>query len=355
MQEKFIYYQDIDSMKIFSKIGDAISGRSSNATPTLSICMMGPRSVGKTTVLTSIFHESQSQICDGSSIYLKALDANTNTLNDYYTMLVDAVAKKNASNLPASNTISEFQFGLGLAGRAESVKLTIRDFPGEYLTSTIKSDRDEIYNFMANATVILIAVDTPYLMEEGGRYNAEKNKVDIVTHYLKDNMVAIKDKLVLFVPLKCERYLHDGKLSQVSEKVKEAYKDLTDYFGKNNIASFVTPIITLGGIEFDSMKDCNTAGEVSKVSVFRSWETKPEYKPLFCPQPLYYLLTYVANYYEWQKKQKKGFLDSFLDSFFSFIKNDSKFLEEMKKLTRFVIYNKNGFIPITTNSIIKIN
>lgn len=343
-------------MKIFSKIGDVISGKSSNAIPTLSICMMGPRSVGKTTVLTSIFHESQSQICDGSSIYLKALDSNTNTLNDYYTMLVDAVAKKNASNLPASNAVSEFQFGLGLVGRAESVKLTIRDFPGEYLTSTIKSDREEVYNFMANATVILIAVDTPYLIEEDGRYNAEKNKVDIVTHYLKDNVAAIKDKLVLFVPLKCERYLHDGKLSMVSERVKATYKDLTDFFAQNNIASFVTPIITLGGIEFDSMKDSGTvAGEVSKVSVFRSWEVKPEYKPLFCPQPLYYLLTYVANYYEWQKKQKKGFWDSFLDSFFSFIKNDSKFLEEMKKLSRFVIYNKNGFVPITTNSIIKIN
>ena len=103
------------------------------------------------------------------------------------------------------------------------------------------------------------------------------------------------------------------------------------------------------------MKDSDIVGEVSKVSVFRPWEVKPEYKPLFCPQPLYYLLTYVANYYEWQKKQKKGIWDSFLDSFFSFIKNDSKFFEEMKKLTRFVIYNKNGFIPITTNSIIKIN
>lgn len=342
-------------MGLFDKIGKMITGNSSNATPTLSICMMGPRSVGKTTVLTSIFHESQSQICEGSSIYLKALDSNTNMLNDYHTMLVDAVAKKNASNLPASNTISEFQFGLGLAGRSESIKLTIRDFPGEYLTSTIKSDREEIYNFMANATVILIAVDTPYLMEEGGRYNAEKNKVDIVTHYLKDNVSAVKDKLVLFVPLKCERYLHDGKLSQVSERVKETYKDLTDFFGQNNIASFVTPIITLGGIEFDSMKNSNVPGDVSKVSVFRSWNVKPEYKPLFCPQPLYYLLTYVTNYYEWQKKQKRGFIDSFMDSIYSFVKDDSKFFEEMKKLTRFVIYNKNGFIPLTTNSIIKIN
>lgn len=342
--------------KVSDKIGDFISKKSGEASiPTLSICMMGPRSVGKTTVLTSIFHESQSQICEGSSIYLKALDSNTSMLNNYHTMLVDAVAKKNASNLPASNTISEFMFGLGLAGRAESVKLKIRDFPGEYLTSAIKEDRNEIYNFMANATVILIAVDTPYLMEEGGRYNAEKNKVDVVTHYLKDNVAAVKDKLVLFVPLKCERYLHDGKLQQVAEMTKAAYQELADFFSKNNIASFVTPIITLGGIEFDYMKTNTMAGDVAKVSVFRPWEVKPEYKPLFCPQPLYYLLTYVSNYYEWQKKQKKGFFDSFMDSFFSFIKNDSKFYEEMRKLTRFVIYNKNGFIPVTTNSILKIN
>lgn len=342
-------------MSFLSKIGDAIAGNFSSATPTLSICMMGPRSVGKTTVLTSIFHESQTQIYEGSDIYLKALDTNTNTLNDYYTMLVDAVAKRNASNLPASNAISEFHFGLGLVGRKESVKLTVRDFPGEYLTSTINSDREEIYNFMANATVILIAIDTPYLMEEDGQYNEEKNKVGIVTHYIKDNVSAIKDKLVLFVPLKCERYMHDKKLMQVSERVKTAYSDLIDFFAHNNIASFVTPIITLGGVEFDSMIGNNIPGEISKLSVFRPWEVNPTYKPLFCPQPLYYLLTYVTNYYEWQKKQETSLVNSFLDSFFSFIKSDSKFFEEMKKLTRFVIYNQNGFIQLTTNSILKIN
>lgn len=342
--------------KIGDKIGDFISKKGGDTSvPTLSICMMGPRSVGKTTVLTSIFHESQSQLCEGSSIYLKAMDSNTSMLNNYHTMLVDAVAKKNASNLPASNTISEFMFGLGLAGRAESVKLQIRDFPGEYLTSTIKEDRDEIYNFMANATVILIAIDTPYLMEEEGKYNEEKNKISLVTHYLKDNVTAVKDKLVLFVPLKCERYMHDGKLQQVSEKTVEAYKELKEFFSNNNIASFVTPIITLGGIEFDYMQNNSMAGDISKVSVFRSWAFKPEYKPLFCPQPLYYLLTYVTNYYEWKQKQPKSFIDGFINSFFSFIKNDAKFYEEMKKLTRFVIYNKNGFLPITTNSILKLN
>lgn len=342
-------------MGILSILKDFIADKVPDSTPTLSVCMMGPRSVGKTTVLTSIYHESKSQIGEGSSIFLRALDSNTNQLDSYYTMLEDAVAKRNASNLPASNTVSEFQFGLGLRGRTESLKLIFRDFPGEYLTSSIQSDREEVYQFMAHATVILIAVDTPYLMEEDGRFNEAKNKIGIVTHYLKDNAEAIKDKLVLFVPLKCERYMHDGQLAKVSEKVKEAYKELTDFFLKNNIASFITPIITLGGIELDYMTDCREEDGISKVPVFRPWGNPTKYKPLFCVQPLYYLLTYVANYYEWRKNQKTGLLDSFTQSFFSFIKDDSTFLEEMKKLSRFVIYNKNGFVPLTTNSIIKTN
>lgn len=37
-------------------------------TPVLNICMMGPRSVGKTTVLTSIFFETQDSVC-GSKLY----------------------------------------------------------------------------------------------------------------------------------------------------------------------------------------------------------------------------------------------------------------------------------------------
>ncbi len=344
-------------MSLLDNVKDFIVKKSGNrSVPTLNVCMMGPRAVGKTTVMTSIFHESQSSICNGSSIYLRACDSNTSSLNDYYLRLVDAVEKQDASNLPASNTVSEFLFGLGLAGRNESVRLKIRDFPGEYLTSPRKEDRDDVYNFMAAATVILIAVDTPFLMEEGGRYNEEKNKMAIVTHYLKDNAEAVRDKLVLFVPLKCERYFHDGRIEEVSKKTRDAYAELARFFSDNNIASFVTPIITLGGIEFDHMTD-NTSGtgDTAKVAVYRPWAKCPQYKPLFCPQPLYYLLTYVANYYEWQKKQKKGFFDSIMDSLFSFLKDDSAFLEEMRKLTRFVIYNQNGFIAVTTNSILKIN
>lgn len=348
--------------KIINTVSEKIDGASKfvadqldGATPTLSICMMGPRSVGKTTVLTSIFSETQSQICNGSRLYLNALDDNTGKLNDYHTMLVDAVSKRDAANLPASNVMSKFLFGLGIAGRVPSVKLSIQDFPGEYLTSSIQSDRDEVYNFMSNATVILIAIDTPYLMEENGAYNVDKNKVDIVTHYLKDNSAAIKDKLVLFVPLKCERYMHEGRIDVVSQNTMKTYADLIAFFQKNNIASFVTPIITLGGMEFDKMVDAPALSEMPKIATYRSWDKMPEYKPLFCPQPLYYLLTYVSLYYEWQKKQKKGFLEGIMSGIYAFIKKDEDFRLEIQKLSRYIIYNKNGFMPVTKNTIFQLN
>lgn len=343
-------------MGLIDKIKKAIEVKVEGSTPTLSICMMGPRSVGKTTVLTSIFFESQSSICEGSRLYLNALDENTAKLNDYHTMLVDAVAKRNPANLPASNVMSKFLFGLGIAGRIPSVKLSIQDFPGEYLTSSIRSDRDEVYNFMSGATVILIAIDTPYLMEEDGKYNNDKNKVDVVTHYIKDNSEAVKDKLVLFVPLKCERYMHDGRINEVTKKTMETYDELITFFKSNNIASFVTPIITLGGMEYDKMVDAPSGiGDVAKLATYRSWDKQPQYKPLFCSQPLYYLLNYVANYYEWQKRENKGFIASLYSSFCSFIKKDDDFRTEIQKLSRYILYNKNGFVNVTQNSILCFN
>lgn len=322
------------------------------APPKLNICMMGPRSVGKTTVLTSIFFETQENIC-GSKLYMTSMDANTSNLINYHTMLVDAVAKGNASNLPASNTELNFNFGIGMKGQDPTLLLNVQDFPGEYLIS----NPEEVNRYVAGATVILIAIDTPYLMEEKGKYNLQKNKVDVVTGYLKNNQELIRDKMVLFVPLKCELYMHNGCIDEVSTKVKESYSELISFFEQNNIASFVTPILTLGGLEFDRMVDNNTGiGDVEKLAVYKPYTKAQKYAPAFCSQPLYYLLAYTSNFHEWQKKNKKaGFLRGVLDSLNAYFMKDSEFYEEVRKMSRFILYGKNGYLPLTTNTIIKIN
>lgn len=338
-------------MGIIDKISNFVSSKASE-TPRLDVCMMGPRSVGKTTVLTSIFFEMQDSIC-GSKLYMTSMDANTEQLINYHTMLVDAVEKGNASNLPASSTESVFNFGLGLKGQKPTLLLNVQDFPGEYLTSKPY----EVNNYMSKATVILIAIDTPYLMEDNGKYNMQKNKVDVVTNYLKNNPNIVRDKLVLFVPLKCERYMHEGRIDEVSEKVKGAYAGLIEFFKQNNIASFVTPILTLGGIEFDKMKDNEMGiGDVSKIATYKSYAKDPVYAPLFCPQPLYYLLTYTANMCEYQKAHRKtDFLTSIMDAINAYFMKDDVFFNEVQKMSRCILYNTNGFVQVTTNTILKIN
>lgn len=320
--------------------------------PVLNVSMMGPRSVGKTTVMTSIFSETQSSIA-GSKLYLRSMDLNTDKLVNYHTMLVDAVEKGNAANLPASNTESSFKFGLGLLGQQPKVMLNVQDFPGEHLISK----PSEVNNYMSNSTVVLIAIDTPYLMEDNGMYNNQKNKIDVVTKYLKDNASVIKNKLVLFVPLKCERYMHDGRIDEVSSAVECAYAELITSFKNNDIASYITPIITLGGIEFDRMNDNTTGvGDVEKLAAYRTYTTAPKYQPLFCPQPLYYLLSYVVNVYKWNKAHKKAdILSRIMNMFYSFFDNDSIFFEEVKKLNRNILNGRAGYKCLTSNTITSIN
>ena len=93
---------------------------------------------------------------------------------------------------------------------------------------------------------------------------------------------------------------------------------------------------------------------LSKLSSYRFFEDKPEYLPMFCVQPLYYLLTYVANYYEWSKAQPKGFLDKLKGSLTSYLKDDDEFLHEIKILSSKMKVDEFGYRILNNNTILNI-
>lgn len=93
---------------------------------------------------------------------------------------------------------------------------------------------------------------------------------------------------------------------------------------------------------------------LSKLSSYRFYGETPEYTPMFCVQPLYYLLTYVANYYEWSKGQPKGFIDKLKDSVTSFLKDDDEFLHEIKILSSKMIIDQFGYRILNNNTILNI-
>ena len=319
--------------------------------------MLGPRAVGKTSIMSSIFSDTRDEIA-GTSLYFRPSADSVGTLNAKKLQLMNVINKcenfadsPNAGAIEASSTVTSFDFEMGMKGRTKTVDICIKDFPGEYLDSKPQ----EVSNYISESTIVMVAIDTPYLMEENGQFNEEKNEVGHVISFFKNHKDSLRNKLVMLVPLKCERYFHDKRIDEVTGKVTYAYSTLIDFCKENNIACVVTPIQTLGGVEFDKfIENGMRFSKLSKLSSYRFYGSKPEYKPMFCVQPLYYLLTYVANFYEWSKAQPKSFVDRLKDSMASFLKDDSDFLHEIKKLSMKAMVDKNGYAIVNNNTILNL-
>lgn len=343
-------------MGVFDKVKDIISSKIADV-PTIKATMLGPRAVGKTSVMASIFSDSRDEIA-GTKLYFRPQKDTASVLTSKKLQLMDVIGKRksfadkpNAGAIEASNTVTSFDFEMGILGREKSVNISITDFPGEYLNSQSKMVSD----FIAESHIVMIAIDTPYLMEEDGKYNEEKNDVSKVISFITKHSESIKDKMILLVPLKCERYFHDKRIGEVASRVKIVYNELLSFCGKNNIACAITPIQTLGGVEFDKFVDNNNAlSNLTKLSTYRFYGDNSKYTPMFCVQPLYYLLTYVANCYEWRKAQQNGFFGKLKGSLLSMLKDDVDFLHEIKKLSAKVITEGNGYYIAKFNTILNL-
>ena len=343
-------------MRIFNAIKDKIGGVISKV-PTLNVTMMGPRAVGKTSLMVSIFSETRDTVA-GAGIYFRPTIETSSVLTKKKLKLQSIFSNNtNIQDKPQTGVIeatpeeTTFSFVMGKVGRAHTVKIDIKDFPGEYLSV----QPEKVAEFVIESNVIMVAIDTPYLMEDNGIYNEMKNEVQLVTSFLKKNRDVIKDKMILLVPLKSERYFHDNRLEELNRKIKSAYSDLIAICREYNIACAITPIQTLGHVEFDRFVDNNISfGGITKISKYRFYGEHPNFAPMFCVQPLYYLLTYVANQYEWMTNQSTDIFESIRNTFISYLKDDNEFFYEIKKMGKHIIHNRYGYELVVTNTIFNI-
>lgn len=319
-------------------------------TPTLRICMLGPRAVGKTTVLTSVFADTQDDLA-GTGLFFRYKEGSESAkLNNYKKQLGMCIDNGDPSQLPATEDISKFEFEVGYSSEVKT-KVLVKDYPGEYLTD--ESKQHHVIEFLSESNVVLIAIDTPYLMEADGKYNSEKNKPEVVTSFIKNNPESFANKLILFVPLKCERYAHDKRMDDVAKRVKEVYSDLILFCKEKNVASVVAPILTLGGIEFDAMKSSNDFVGISTIPEYRMYKKDPKYKPRFCVQPMYYLMLYAASYSEWSKDHLNGMWEKIQDMIARLFTSDEKFKTALREMRKNLLTDKLGYQILTTNLIFK--
>lgn len=288
----------------------------------INILMLGGKRCGKTTVLSSMCSEIDRALA-GTELKFTPKNNTLANLAEAGSAIRQKIREFN--NPLIRTTVDEkptgakqvYEFTYDMPG-IKNIGINIFDIPGEWLSDDIHTD--EVRNLISTSQVIIIAIDTPYLFykmtDKGyGLYHEEYNKPKEIANFFKNSLSPedIKDRMILFVPLKCERYYHltySKKLNpfrrnymhEVFEAVCKGYNDLLFYLRSteqllNSLTIAVTPILSAGGIDFVKFITDPVTKRVT--SLYQEPEYLPDtqkgYTPMFCEQPIIYALTYVMR------------------------------------------------------------
>ena len=339
-------------MDILGKIRNKI-----NPVTSVNICMMGGKGTGKSSVLTSLYKNMDKAIGSDAKLFLHPIGNTTTRLNDKYDELskmfeyaymTDGIPP---AGLSGDYAVNQYDFEFGMKGSKTKMNLCVKDFPGEY----VEDYPEVVKSFVDESSCVIIAIDTPHLMEHDGAYNEAKNCCRTITGFIQEYLAQKGDeahKLFLLVPLKCERYYYADCMADVLARVEACYSELIELLKhdyKKSMALAVTPILTVGDVVFDTFgkdKDGNVLTEIKEgtnqaipaQAYYKYRISNAQYTPQYCEQPLLYMLSFIAKEYEAAKNApQKGLLQRFKQRFavwFKLIGDNPEFLIEVSRLKR---------------------
>ncbi len=236
----------------------------------LKVLMMGGQRVGKSSALAAIMDSFMKAPINS---LLHAEDVTELTSNGsekqeaIYKKLVDMksyLSKNNGKtilvNSGKTSTIWHYKLELSIPENNNKMEILFTDVNGEFYEGG-NLRQDEICKMVEEYDVFVIAIDTTYLMEAynpmnqyvDSIINEKYNFVDDIHTFLssinlKNNTEA---KLVLFTPIKCEKWAKEDALDVVVKRTKEVYATaLAGLEAHNNILIEFLPIQTVGSIIF---------------------------------------------------------------------------------------------------------
>lgn len=295
----------------------------------INILMLGGKRCGKTTVLASMCSEINKALA-GTSLRLEAEKETAQALEQ---AKLSIEKKMEQFRMPLTRvevddnpTSAKKTYSFRLYAGSTKIPFCIHDIPGEWL---VDAHEQEVKKLVKEAQVILIAIDTPYLFskmtEKGyGIYHEEYNKPVEIANFFKNSLSVehIENRMILFVPIKCERYYHlahtpelnickRNHMQELVDAVGCGYHDLLMYLRSNtalanNCTLAIVPILSAGGIDFVHFRTDEETGKI--ISLYQQPEFLREYEqgysPKFCEQPMIYAILYILM--QQMDKEKKG-------------------------------------------------
>lgn len=230
----------------------------------LRVLMMGGRRCGKTSVLTSMFYQAING--DLNNIFTlnnattpqKKDNEEIDSLENKRLELVNFIAAGgNRTFLADKNPTMNFwdyTLRLQIPGTGRDMEVVFRDSAGEVFDANSEHYQNTL-DYAKECDVFVVVVDIPYLMAGN---DVEKDAANIKDniHTFLTNMRRNKAVQVIFVPVKCEKWIKEGTIDDVIDAVKTLYKaTIKDLLATEKIEVSIIPIQTAGDIVFEELRE----------------------------------------------------------------------------------------------------
>lgn len=232
----------------------------------LKVLMMGGQRAGKTSMLAGLVET----MTKGPVKDLLAVKNVTSQEDASYKLsksieslkfhLLTSVGKTFLIDDNKSASFNDYTLQFCIPGTDCKMDIVFTDTAGEFYDMGRVHD-PEIREKVRKYDVFVVAIDTPFMMEAVNpenklcteAINSSYNHVNDMHTFLSelDDKEGADAKLVLFVPLKCERWIKDGKTVDVVNRIKTVYAATIHALSQfANVEIDIIPVQTVGNIVY---------------------------------------------------------------------------------------------------------
>lgn len=284
----------------------------------MKFAILGPIGAGKTTLLACMAKEFERV---SSGTIFPADESTFMTLNKAYKSLKrdanNSATRQFERSIEGTSMLREFLFYI--KGRRAVLPVRFYDFPGGWIIPG-NSNNKTVIDIVKGSAVIIVVINTPYLMEFDGKYIDDGCAVDEIEWVIKRSLEGdSSERLILFVPIKCEKYLETSELrDNLHKSVKRAFQNTlmltSNPLYTNRLAMALLPVQTVGNAKFARFKIASQDGRVER-EVYRKPDPHSRFSPQNVEQPMRYLMSFLLEQYA-RNKEKGSWYDKFLSFIF---------------------------------------
>lgn len=238
------------------------------------VAIVGPRRVGKTSLITALLSESQKLLA-GTPVSIAPVGTTEARIAQHKNDLRGSLLAGEFHPGALGGTQAPFTFTLAMTANKTSIVWAILDYPGGWLDARTRGSEndaewDRCKTWIADSSVLLLPIDASVLMEA----TLKREKItaqhllqigqteELAREWAKGRAVARQPGLVILAPVKCESYFNDnGGLrddsNQLYGRIVQAYKPVIDAVrqemaGTTGLSIQYHPVDTFGCVELEA-------------------------------------------------------------------------------------------------------